>query len=263
MATKDTYYFKHDSNARNDIKLIKVRRKYKMEGYGIYFALLEILREQSDYKLPIADIADIAFDLSISTEKITSIINDFGLFNVENGCFYSESFMRRMESYNDLKAKRVAAAIKGGQASVKQRSTKRQPKVKQPSTDGQPLDYTILDYTKVDYTRVEKTKEYTLGAFEAFWKMYGKPTDKKKCFDKFDRLELIDWNNIFLSLPDYVNQTPNIQYRKNPLTYLNGRCWEDELATAPTGAAKIHGRDFFDTEQEYFDYCKGKNIIPQ
>ena len=35
-------YFPHDSNARNDIKLIKLRSKYGYEGYGVYFALIEL-----------------------------------------------------------------------------------------------------------------------------------------------------------------------------------------------------------------------------
>ena len=36
-------YFPHDSNARNDVKLIKLRSKLDWEGYGIYFALIELL----------------------------------------------------------------------------------------------------------------------------------------------------------------------------------------------------------------------------
>ena len=47
--SKDAYYFPHDSNARNDKRLIKVRMKYGMQGYGIYFGIIEILREQNDY----------------------------------------------------------------------------------------------------------------------------------------------------------------------------------------------------------------------
>ena len=45
---KDAYYFSHDSNARNDQRLIKIRMKYGMEGYGIYFGIIEILREQEN-----------------------------------------------------------------------------------------------------------------------------------------------------------------------------------------------------------------------
>lgn len=29
-------------------------------------------------------------------------------------------------------------------------------------------------------------------------------------------------------MPRYVAATPERRYRKNPLTYLNGKCWQDE-----------------------------------
>jgi hypothetical protein len=33
--------------------------------------------------------------------------------------------------------------------------------------------------------------------------------------------------SIFETLPFYIIQTPDKTYRKNPLTYLNGKCWND------------------------------------
>ena len=47
--SKDAFYFSHDGNARNDDKMIAVRMKYGMEGYGIYFAIIERLRESCNY----------------------------------------------------------------------------------------------------------------------------------------------------------------------------------------------------------------------
>lgn len=44
-----TPYFSHDANARNSDKLLAVRIKHGAEGYGIYFMILERLREESDY----------------------------------------------------------------------------------------------------------------------------------------------------------------------------------------------------------------------
>ena len=43
-------YFSHDSNARNSDKLMKVRMKLGAEGYGIFFMLIERLREEEGYK---------------------------------------------------------------------------------------------------------------------------------------------------------------------------------------------------------------------
>lgn len=50
---KDAYFFSHDCNARNDPKILALRSIYGAEGYGVYFMLIEILREQPEYKLPI------------------------------------------------------------------------------------------------------------------------------------------------------------------------------------------------------------------
>lgn len=39
-------WLKHDSRARNDAKLAKVILRHGMEGYGLYFACLEIIAEE-------------------------------------------------------------------------------------------------------------------------------------------------------------------------------------------------------------------------
>ena len=82
-------YFSHDSNARNDIKLIRLRSKYGYEGYGIYFALIELLFSEGN-KLCIDDFETLAFGLQCDAKKLKHIINDFDLFIIEEGCFYSK-----------------------------------------------------------------------------------------------------------------------------------------------------------------------------
>jgi hypothetical protein len=115
---KDVYYFSHDSNARNDNKMIAVRMKYGASGYGIYFMLIEKLRESADYKC-VKDYNIIAFDLRVDASIVKSIVEDFGLFAfTENGeCFYSESLLRRMNPLDNLRKKRSEA----GKAGMKNR----------------------------------------------------------------------------------------------------------------------------------------------
>lgn len=107
-------YFPHDSNARNSDKLIPVRMKYGAEGYGIYFMILERLREEKNY-MSIKDYNTLAFDLRVDTSKIKAIVEDFGLFTfTENGeCFYSEGFNKRMEIKDAKSRKRSEAGKKG------------------------------------------------------------------------------------------------------------------------------------------------------
>jgi len=66
-------------------------------------------------------------------------------------------------------------------------------------------------------------------SFDDFWNLYNKKVDTKKCKDKFEKLSDKELEQIKSSLPDYIANTPDVQYRKNPLTYLNGKCWMDEI----------------------------------
>jgi hypothetical protein len=114
--TKDAYYFSHDDNARNDNKIIAVRMRYGAEGYGIYFMILEKLRESSGYVLA-TDYDAIGFDLRVESKKIKSIVEDFGLFVVaEDGSyFYSESFNNRMKPLDNQRNQRSNAGKKSAE----------------------------------------------------------------------------------------------------------------------------------------------------
>ncbi|MFN9902044.1 MAG: hypothetical protein ACK55Z_25340, partial [bacterium] len=36
---------------------------------------------------------------------------------------------------------------------------------------------------------------------------------------------------IYEQAKKYIKSTPDVKFRKNPLTWLNGKCWEDEIKT--------------------------------
>ena len=109
-------YFPHDSDARSDDKIIALRIKHKWEGYGLYWALIEKLRESKDYTLK-ADYNVLAFDLRSDAALIKSVINDFGLFAfTDNGeCFYSESLNIRMKPLDEKRAKLSNAGKRGNE----------------------------------------------------------------------------------------------------------------------------------------------------
>ena len=66
-------------------------------------------------------------------------------------------------------------------------------------------------------------------AFSDFWDLYDKKTGKDKCESKWDKLNQKTKELIIDRLPNYVNSTPNKEFRKNPLTWLNGKHWDDEI----------------------------------
>lgn len=109
-------YFPHDSDARSDDKIIALRIKYKWEGYGLYWALIEKLRDSKDYTLK-NDYNVLAFDLRADAAILKSVINDFGLFAfTDNGeCFYSESLNTRMKPLDEKRAKLSDAGKRGNE----------------------------------------------------------------------------------------------------------------------------------------------------
>lgn len=124
MPTKDAYYFSHDSNARNDLKMVKLRRVMGLEGYGIFWCIIEILRETNEYKLSISSLDDIAFDLGITVDKLKAVINDFELFSIEDSQFYSKRLMQSMTEYKSFKDRLSAAGKKSASKRWKDNSDK-------------------------------------------------------------------------------------------------------------------------------------------
>lgn len=101
---KDSYYFSHDYNARNDEKIKRLIRKHDYLGYGLWWAIVEDLYNNAN-ALQI-DYEGIAYDLHTNPDIIKSIINDFDLFVIDGDTFGSLSVERRL---NERYKKSVSA----------------------------------------------------------------------------------------------------------------------------------------------------------
>lgn len=98
MSKKDAYYFSHDANAQDDPKCMVLIDQLGMEGYGIFWALVEKLRAEKEYKLPLITIEPFAKRWGTSKEKINAVIKNYSLFVIENDTFfYSERLKNSME----------------------------------------------------------------------------------------------------------------------------------------------------------------------
>jgi DNA-binding transcriptional MerR regulator len=93
-------------------------------------------------------------------------------------------------------------------------------------TTNKPLTNNQQAINKQSTTNKNDKKEKKI-LFDEFWTLYSKSVDKQKCLDKFEKLSDEEIKSIFETLPSYIIQTPDKTYRKNPLTYLNGKCWND------------------------------------
>mgnify|MGYP000509989054 CR=1 FL=1 len=110
---KDAYYFSHDANAQNDPNIVKLLFKHGWSGYGLYWAIIEKLRNEPEYIMD-TDYDMIAYALRTNSDLIESIIGDFNLFVIEKECFYSPSLKRRMGRLDEIKEKRVYAGKMSG-----------------------------------------------------------------------------------------------------------------------------------------------------
>ena len=87
----------------------------------------------------------------------------------------------------------------------------------------------LFDESKKDLTEAEPIFEGYNDSFEDWWNMYNKKRGKKKAKQKWDRLTVAQQVACLKATPNYVASTPDPVYRKDPLTYLNGECWNDEI----------------------------------
>ena len=96
---KDTFYFSHDYNARNDEKIKRLIRKHGMVGYGIFWSIVEDLYNNANALR--TDYEGIAYDLRSDCEVVASVVNDFDLFIFDGDFFGSNSVQERLDQRNN------------------------------------------------------------------------------------------------------------------------------------------------------------------
>lgn len=67
--------------------------------------------------------------------------------------------------------------------------------------------------------------------FERWWELYNKKRGKDRCLRKWHHMSKKDRIACINATPRYVASVSSKVYQKDPLTYLNGRSWEDEIYT--------------------------------
>jgi len=96
--SKDTFYFSHDYNARQNKKLRRVIQKHGMQGYGLFWAIIEDLYQNENILK--YDLDSLEYDYRCDSEIIKSIINDFDLFQIQDDYFGSIAIQERIEERN-------------------------------------------------------------------------------------------------------------------------------------------------------------------
>lgn len=231
-------YFPHDSNARNSDKLIPVRMKHGAAGYGIYFMLLERLREEKDY-MSIKDYNTLAFDLRVDSSTLKSVVEDFGLFDFTtiNGreFFYSEGFQKRME-LKDKKANERKEKARNAAKARWNKDDEAQEEREESSSNAQAM----LNDAKESKEKESKEKNNKKESgslkedFEKLWKLYPKKQGKKKAFDSYKRAIKSGTTNkeIQDGIVAYKKYLAAVEWLQpaNGSTWFNQERWQDDYS---------------------------------
>ena len=110
---RENIYFSHDANAMSDPKCMLLIEQLGMEGYGMFWGLVEMLRQQPEYKMSLLLIPALANRFKVSESKLKTVVSGYGLFVIENDeFFFSRSLRERMELMEYKKIQRSIAGKK-------------------------------------------------------------------------------------------------------------------------------------------------------
>lgn len=115
---KESYYFSHDYNARNDRKIAALVCEYRSSGYGIFWGTCEMMHEEGG-TLEFDDITfyaiakDLNEDFELVKNVIDKCISKYKLFFVENEKVLSERVKRNLFKRHNISEVRSKAGKEG------------------------------------------------------------------------------------------------------------------------------------------------------
>ena len=116
MHGKETYYFSHDNNARNDEKILMLRAEHGWQGYGLFWALVEMMFEAQETCLYHSKVKGIAISYNVDITLLEAVIDtciEERLFISDGEVFWSETLRQRKKKFLESRQQRSEAGKKG------------------------------------------------------------------------------------------------------------------------------------------------------
>ena len=182
-----------------------------LEGYAIYFMLLEVLREQLDFKYPLSDLDLLADEFGTSEAKVNVIVNNYDLFILDDEHnFFSIKQIYYLQPYIE-KTERARNAAQ-----------KRWNLVNKDTNAMQMHSKCNANAMQIKESKVKEIKEKEINIdFEWFWNNYDKKVGvKEKLKKKWNNLTDEERQNAMNYIDLYKQSVPDKQFRKNPETFL-------------------------------------------
>ena len=90
---------------RNTTEVMNLIENEGMEGYGIYWAIMEYLRVQDGYTGDIQSLKSLARQLRIRLPKVKRIMENYGLFSCTETAFLSPKLVEVMKPFEQRRAR--------------------------------------------------------------------------------------------------------------------------------------------------------------
>lgn len=221
---KEGFYFPHFSNARHDRKIKRLRMELGLEGYGIYFMLLETLRDQHDLRYPMEDLDLLADEFGTSEQKVRVTVCNYGLFDVsEDNSFFSPRLLLYLEPYFKSKQQRIEAGKKSAEKrKMNDRSTTVPTTVQQSKVNESKENKTKLNENKINKISLEERKnkffldlkdfEFLLENQFGYFFDYWTETDSKENM-RFEKEKFFD---IKRRINTWIARSKNNNFTKEP-----------------------------------------------
>lgn len=183
--SKDSYWFRHDSTAGRGLKMRKIAHIYGHWGKGVYWDVVEMLRDTENYEYDNTE-----FDLIMladligckDTEKFINWYNDcikFGLLEEQDGKFYSPALKSVMGVWETKKIN----GSKGGRP--RKEKTEKKPNKNLKETEKKPKvkadeNHNIIEQNIIEHNIINNKDDSQSIDFDKLLEFYNKTFNKKK-----------------------------------------------------------------------------------
>jgi len=178
-------WFKHDANAMIDSKLKRLRLKYGMEGYGLYWYCLECIAknvEAHNLTFELEEDAElIAADTGIHYERVEEMMRymiDLRLFEVSDGIVTCLKMASRTDDYTSQILRKNDALLPGSQ-----KTSEKLRRNFEETSESVETNFELLEEKRIEENRRdERDKKESHGEFE---NVRMTPEEKAKLSERF------------------------------------------------------------------------------
>ena len=157
---RDELWLKHDARSRIDLKMVAFIKRTKASGYGLYWALVEVLHYQRDHELPLEELGALGDSMGLSdleTKNILDCAVVCGLFVVENNRVWQTRL--KQDQAERSKTKQIAGRIGGLRSGESRRAAASRP-VEADSQKGEQIQAKSKQSLEADEaTKLEEREE--------------------------------------------------------------------------------------------------------